>query len=88
MATVPRSREAALEVASKRKPTNVSLPVDLLTAARELGVNVSRASPDGVAAAVKAERERRWLEENREAIRSQNEWIEKNGLPLAKYRLF
>lgn len=32
--------------------------------------------------------ERQWLEENAEAIKSINEWVEKNGLPLEKYRLF
>lgn len=31
---------------------------------------------------------RKWLEENAEAIKSLNEWVEKNGLPLAKYRPF
>jgi hypothetical protein len=31
---------------------------------------------------------RRWQEENAEAIKSINEWVEKNGLPLAKYRMF
>ena len=31
---------------------------------------------------------RKWQEENAEAIKSINEWVEKNGLPLAKYRQF
>jgi post-segregation antitoxin (ccd killing protein) len=31
---------------------------------------------------------RKWLEENAEAIKSMNEWVEKNGLPLEKYRQF
>ena len=31
---------------------------------------------------------RKWLEENAEAIKSMNEWVEKNGLPLAKHRQF
>jgi post-segregation antitoxin (ccd killing protein) len=29
----------------------------------------------------------RWLEENADAIKSYNDWIE-NGLPLGKYRSF
>ena len=36
----------------------------------------------------RAETERKWQIENAEAIQSMNEWVEKNGLPLAKYRLF
>ncbi len=35
----------------------------------------------------KARSERR-LEENREALDSFNAWVEANGLPLEKYRLF
>jgi len=35
-----------------------------------------------------SEEGRKWQEENAEAINSWNEWIEKNGLPLAKYRPF
>ena len=31
---------------------------------------------------------RRWLEENAEAIKSINEWVATNGLPLEKYRRF
>ena len=34
------------------------------------------------------ERTKAWLEENREALESSNEWVEKHGLPLAKYRMF
>lgn len=33
-------------------------------------------------------KERQWLAENAEAIRSWNDWIEKNGLPLEGYRMF
>ena len=35
-----------------------------------------------------SEEGRKWREENAEAIKSMNEWVEKNGLPLAKYRMF
>jgi hypothetical protein len=35
-----------------------------------------------------SEEGKRWLEENAEAIKAWNEWVEKNGLPLAKYRMF
>ena len=73
---------------SRKRPTNVSLSASLVDEARELGIKVSQACEAGLAAATKAERERRWLEENREAIESQNEWIEKHGLPLARYRMF
>lgn len=40
------------------------------------------------AQALRAEKIRRWQAENRAAMDAQNEWVERNGLPLAKYRLF
>jgi antitoxin CcdA len=73
---------------ASRKAANLSLDSELLSQARELDINLSRAAEDGIAKAVKAERERRWLEDNAEAIRAENDHIEKHGLPLAKYRLF
>ncbi|MEO5494277.1 MAG: type II toxin-antitoxin system CcdA family antitoxin [Sphingomonas sp.] len=71
-----------------RRPTNLSIDARLVADARQLGINVSRASEDGLARELKAERERRWLEENREAIAAYNEWVKNNELPLAKYRQF
>lgn len=71
-----------------RRPTNVSLDARLVEEAKELGINLSRASEEGLAREIKAERERRFLEENRAAFDAANEWVAKNGLPLAKYRLF
>lgn len=73
---------------SRKRGTNVSLREDLVIEARQLGINVSSACEDGLAKAVKAEKERRWVEENAEAIRSYNEWVARNGVPLARYRRF
>lgn len=72
----------------RKKPTNVSLTASLVEEAREVGINVSQACEEGLAAAVKAEKERRWLEENREAIDSWNRYIAEHGIPLARYRMF
>lgn len=71
-----------------RRATNVSLDQSLVKAARELEINLSRACEKGLAGEIKATREARWLEENAEAIESSNRYVEKHGLPLAKYRLF
>lgn len=72
----------------RRKPTNVSLDPELLAAARELGVNLSRACEAGLAAELKAVRESRWIEDNREAIAASNRWVAEHGLPLAAHRRF
>ena len=72
----------------RRKPTNVSLDSELLEAAKELGVNVSRACERGLAEQVAEVRSRRWLEENKDALESSNQYVERKGLPLAQYRQF
>jgi antitoxin CcdA len=73
---------------TRTKPTNVSLDAALVEEAKELGVNISLASARGLEEAVKEARAKRWLEENMAALESSNAWVEANGLPLAKYRLF
>jgi antitoxin CcdA len=79
---------AKSSVSALRKPTNVSLDSQLLREARELDINVSRACEQGLSKAIKTAREEQWLAENAEAIASSNEWVERNGLPLARYRQF
>lgn len=72
----------------QRKSTNLSLDADLVAKARDLDINISRVAEEGIAKAVTEERARRWKIENREAIEAWNEYVERNGLPLAKYRQF
>lgn len=71
-----------------RKPTNVSLDVALVEEAKALDVNISLAAAKGLQEAVAKRRAERWLEENKAALESSNAWVEKHGLPLAKYRMF
>ena len=71
-----------------RRSTNISLPADIVAEAKELGVNISQAAEKGVVAELSARRREKWLEDNMEAIEARNAWVEKNGLPLAKYRQF
>lgn len=71
-----------------RRPANLSIDSALLDVAKELDVNVSRAAEAGIEEAVRKARRERWLEENREALESSNEYVRKHGLPLEKYRMF
>ena len=73
---------------SQRKSVNTSIDSRLIEEAKALGINMSRAAEQGIAKAISAEKTRRWQEENKEAIESSNEYVRRNGLPLAKYRLF
>jgi antitoxin CcdA len=72
----------------KRKPVNLSLDTGVVEAAREAGINLSQTCEAALRTAAKAERERRWKEENHDAIEAWNAWVEDHGLPLAKYRQF
>jgi len=58
---------------ASKKATDVSISGALLADAKELRINISRATEI-------------WLEKNLEALQSSNEYVERNGLPLAKYR--
>ncbi len=68
-----------------RRATNITLPVDLLVEARALGLNVSQACEQGLKAAIARSRGAQWLEENREALISSNDYVERNGLPLSEF---
>ncbi len=74
--------------AALKRPTNVSLDADLIDEARRLEINISKACEQGLEQQVAKTRAERWLEENREALESSNAWVEKHGLPLARYRQF
>ncbi|WP_421996217.1 Cro/CI family transcriptional regulator [Roseococcus sp.] len=56
--------------------------------AEALGLDAAAIAAKAVSEAVRAEKARRWLEENREAIAAHGKWVEENGLPLAEYRMF
>ena len=71
-----------------KKAANLSLDAELLAEARSLEINLSVAAEDGLKRAVSSAKADAWKRENAEAIRSSNEWVEKNGLPLEKYRMF
>jgi antitoxin CcdA len=71
-----------------RRPTHVSLSDALLTEARSLGVNVSRACELGLSAAVREEKARQWQERNAAGFEAWNEYVERHGVPLSEYRKF
>ncbi|MBL0406266.1 type II toxin-antitoxin system CcdA family antitoxin [Microvirga aerilata] len=71
-----------------RRPTNVTLPDELVAEAKALQVNVSQACESGLARAVAEVRRARWLAENTQAIEDHNARIERDGLILDEFRQF
>lgn len=63
----------------RRKRTNLTVREDVMAEARALGLNASRAAEAGIEAAIRAEKGRRWLDENREGIKAHNERIAREG---------
>ncbi|WP_417486299.1 type II toxin-antitoxin system CcdA family antitoxin [Maricaulis sp.] len=68
--------------AERRKRTNLTVREDVMAEAKALGLNTSRAAEAGIEAAIREEKGRRWLEENREGIKAHNERIARDGMLL------
>ncbi|MBQ0821562.1 type II toxin-antitoxin system CcdA family antitoxin [Microvirga terrae] len=77
-----------LGAARDRRPTNVTLPVELVAEAKALNINVSQACESGLARSVAQARQARWLADNRDAIEAYNRMVERDELPLDQFRQF
>lgn len=64
---------------SARKRINLTIREDLIAAAKELGLNASRAAEAGLSDAVRKAREEQWLRENAPAIEAHNQRIAREG---------
>jgi len=71
-----------------KRAVNLSLNAQVLDRARELGMNLSATVDALLAEAVRKRYWEHWNEENKEAIAHYNARIEREGLPLARYRTF
>jgi antitoxin CcdA len=79
---------AQFDPKAAKKAVNVSVNSDLLRQARELGINLSQTLEQSLSDAVRHQRGRAWVEENREAIEARNRWVGENGLWSDGLRLF
>lgn len=71
-----------------KRATNVSLSERLVAEARALNINVSRACKSGLETAVRQARAERWHADNSAGFEAWNAYVERNGVPLAKFRKF
>lgn len=71
-----------------RKSTSMSLDPAILSEARDLGINLSKAAEQGIVRAVQAERARLWKAENAQGIDDYNALITRDGVPLSQHRKF
>lgn len=73
---------------SSKKPTNITLSLDVLTEAKALNINISQVCDQFLRELVAKERERRWLQDNSDFIKAYNQTINSEGLPLDQWRSF
>jgi len=72
----------------KRKAVNLSLDTGVVETARKAGLNLSQVCEAALREAGRAEAARQWREDNKAWSASVNDWLERNGLPLERYRQF
>lgn len=70
----------------KKRAVNLFVDAELLDEAKRLGVNVSETLERRLRSIVRAEQEKRWLEENKSAFSSINAFIDKHGLLSSRLR--
>lgn len=71
----------------KKRAVNLFVDTELLDEAKRMGLNLSELLERRLSTIVRAERERRWAEENRAAIESINQFIDHHGLLATRLRL-
>jgi antitoxin CcdA len=73
---------------SGKRAINLTLSVDILTAAKALDINISQVCDAHLREVVQREQERRWREEHADFIVAYNTTVETEGLPLDEWRSF
>lgn len=63
----------------KRRPVNLSIREDILSDAKALNLNASKAAEAGIEAAIKQAREANWLAENQDTIAAHNQRVAESG---------
>ena len=76
-------RERKEGKSQRRRSVNLTIPEDVMAAARSLGVNASRAAEAGVRQAIEERLAERWLKENAAALNAHNARVERDGTLLS-----
>ncbi len=63
-----------------KKPTNLSINVDLLKQAREFDLNLSAVLEQALIERVTQQRRNRWLADNQDAINAYNDGVAEHGV--------
>ena len=78
----------AMDAASNKRHTNLTLSADVLSEAKKLGINISKVCDGFLRELIRQEKERRWKVEHTEFVSAFNAEVENEGLPLDQWRTF
>jgi len=71
-----------------KKPTNLTINMDLLTIAKNLNLNISSVLETALTEVVKQKKREKWIEDNKDAINTYNDRINEIGLFSDELRTF
>ena len=80
--------EPLYDYEAPKKATNLSLNSDLLNRSRELKINLSATLEQALKEKLARNKAEKWREENKNAIRSYNDFVDKYGCFGEEYREF
>ncbi|GAB3375541.1 type II toxin-antitoxin system CcdA family antitoxin [Spongiibacter taiwanensis] len=76
------------DLKAPKKPTNLSLNSDLLKKCKALNINLSATLEQALAEKLAKSSAENWADENKNAIRAYNQFVEKNGCFGDEFREF
>ncbi len=71
-----------------KRATNLSIDEELLLEARELDINLSRTLEDALQKLIRHKKAEQWKTDNKDALQTYDEHIERNGVFSDKFRSF
>ncbi|MAS40451.1 MAG: acetoacetyl-CoA synthase [Porticoccaceae bacterium] len=70
----------AYDTQAPKRATNLSINADLLSKAKELGINLSATLEQALVEALRKRQRDQWVAENQAAIEAYNEHVDKQGV--------
>ncbi len=80
--------KALYDFDAPKKATNLSLNSDLLKRTRALNINLSATLEQALKDKLKSIEAKKWVKENKNAIKAYNNFVEENGCFSDEYREF
>jgi len=80
--------ERTRKPSAAKRPTNLSLSIDVLNAAKQLDINLSQVCDAHLRDVVRQQLERQWRAEHADFVTAYNATLHAEGLPLDEWKSF